>query len=545
MPTVELSLKDFSQLLGKNVSLAEFKELVLFAKGEVDAVEGDLVKVDVKDTNRPDLWSAEGIAREIKGQIGKEKGIPKYGVKKSGAKASVDLKLKGIRPKAAYAVVKNVKVNDELIRQMVQLQEKICLTFGRKRKEVAVGIFDFDKVHGNVKYFAAEPSTEFIPLDFSSPMGLREIMLKHPKGKEYGKLIEGFEKFPLLVDEKNEVLSLPPIINSAGSGKITEKTGNLFIDVTGFRQELINSALEIVCMALADRGGKIESVEVSYGKKKINTPEFKTGKISVNLKEIGEITGMELKKKELESLCAKKRMKGRVQGKKLLTEFPSYRNDILHPVDVVEDLLIAMDYNKIRPLEVKDFTPGKERKEAKELDLLRETCVGMGLQEVLTFVLSSRESQETKIGLKEEEFVEIENPVSANWALLRKHVFPDLLDFLAKNKHSACPQRIFELGKTVELDAESETGVKEKNTLCIALSGSKTGINEVRSALDAVALAFGLKVSLKKASHPAFKEGRCAEVSVGNKKGILGEVSEKVLQNFGLEQKVSVLEAEI
>ncbi len=82
MPTIEANYKDLQKLIGRKLSKKEMEEAMLFVKGEVDAWEGNELKIDVKDTNRPDLWSAEGIAREIRGRLGIEKGLPEYKVKK-------------------------------------------------------------------------------------------------------------------------------------------------------------------------------------------------------------------------------------------------------------------------------------------------------------------------------------------------------------------------------------------------------------------------------------------------------------------------------
>ncbi|MFH1544638.1 MAG: phenylalanine--tRNA ligase subunit beta [archaeon] len=545
MPTIEISLKDFNKLMKKNFSLKELKEGLFFVKGEVDAVEEDSIKVDLKDTNRADLWSTEGIARELKGQYGIEKGLPKYKVKKSGRKALIDSKLKDIRPKGAYAVVKGVKVTEEFIVQLIQLQEKICENFGRKRKEIAIGLFDLDKVKGNVRYYAAPASMEFVPLGFSERMSLREILLKHPKGKDYGNLIEKFEEFPLLVDSGNEVLSMPPIINSEGSGKVTTTTKNLFVDVTGFNQELIDTALKVVCMALADRGGSIESVELNYGKKKLTSPVFGEKKIVIDLREVNSVLGMNLKAKEAVKLLEKKRMNGKVKGNKIEVSYPDYRMDIIHPMDVIEDIAVAFDYNKMIPEKVKLFTVGKGLEEEKKLEEVRELCIGFGLQEVITFNLSSKEIQEEKMNLRNAEFVEIANPISSNWEVFRLSIIPELLNFLGRNKLYSYPQRIFEVGKTVELSKGTETGVKEKNKLCIVMSHSKANFNEMKSVLEAIALNLGLKYSLKEAVVPFLVDGRTALINSGERKGVIGEVNQNTLDKFGLENKVSVLELEL
>ncbi|MFA4907811.1 MAG: phenylalanine--tRNA ligase beta subunit-related protein, partial [archaeon] len=274
MPNIEASKSDLEKLAGKKFSDSELEEALLYVKGEIDSREGDCLKIDIKETNRPDLWSTEGIARELRSHFGLEKGIPFPEVKPAKVTVTIGAGLEKIRPLGVYAICRGVKVTDESLRQLIQLQEKICLTFGRKRKEVAIGVFDADKVKGNCRYLAMDPGFEFIPLGYSRQMSLREILYEHPKGKEYAHLLEGREKFPLLLDENNGVLSMPPIINSEGSGKVTEATKNLFIDVTGFRQENIETALRIICLALSDRGATIEAVQVKRAGKTITTPSF-------------------------------------------------------------------------------------------------------------------------------------------------------------------------------------------------------------------------------------------------------------------------------
>ena len=69
MPTIEVSHKDLCRLIGKKFTIKEMEDAVLFVKGEIENVSGDLLKIDIKDSNRPDLWSTEGIAREIQGRV--------------------------------------------------------------------------------------------------------------------------------------------------------------------------------------------------------------------------------------------------------------------------------------------------------------------------------------------------------------------------------------------------------------------------------------------------------------------------------------------
>ncbi|MEM5870149.1 MAG: phenylalanine--tRNA ligase subunit beta, partial [Candidatus Aenigmatarchaeota archaeon] len=129
MPTIEASYQDLCELIGRRIEIEELKELVNFAKCEIEEVEGDSLKIEAKDTNRPDLWSSEGIAREIRSRAFKPS-FPEYEVKSSEVVVRVDKKVSKVRPYTVCAVVKNLKVTPAFLSQMIQLQEKIAGSLG-------------------------------------------------------------------------------------------------------------------------------------------------------------------------------------------------------------------------------------------------------------------------------------------------------------------------------------------------------------------------------------------------------------------------------
>lgn len=554
MPNIETSKRDLEKLIGKKFSKKELDKALLYAKAEIDSAKGDALVIEVKDSNRPDLWSAEGLARELKGRLGIEKAIPKYKVRKGKVSCTIEKTVEKARPFIACALVKNVKVTEDFLIQMIQLQEKVGMTFGRRRKEIGIGLYDFKKMTPPVFYKGYKDNEmEFVPLEYKVKMRPSEILLEHPKGKEFGHLLEGHERFPIVIDSKGVVASMPPIINSQTTGKVTEKTKELFLEVTGFNWETVNTALNVMVMALADRGGKIESVKIrfpktkAYPKKPVFTPFFDTKKVEVSLDEIERITGLNLSRKQIIELLSRARYNAVIKGNKVVVEYPSYRQDILHQVDVIEDILVSYGFENINPLPIKIAVVGEERTETKKAKLIGEICAGLGLQGILTYTLTNKEKQAEKIGLdvEKEKFVELANPMNENYTVFRKRIYPELLQFLSENKHYAFPQKIFELGKTLDLDPKAETGVSEKNRLCIALSGKGAEFTVTKGVLDTIADNFGLKYTLKENNDTTFETGKSAIINIGGKKGILGEISKKTKQNFGIEQATAILEMEI
>ncbi|MDO8427705.1 MAG: phenylalanine--tRNA ligase subunit beta [Candidatus Diapherotrites archaeon] len=550
MPTIECSKKDLEKLIGKKFDSAEKLEQALqYAKGGIGSLEGDALKIEVQDANRPDLWSAEGIARELKARLGLETGLPKFKVKKSKVQLIIEKSVKKSRPYMVAALAKNVKITEEYLVQMIQLQEKVGLTYGRKRKEVGIGIYDLDKMKAPIYYKGIKPrEIKFAPLEFERDLGLNEILELHPKGKEYGHLIKAFEYYPIVMDSTGTVCAMPPIINSNYTGKVTEKTKNLFIEVTGWNKEIVNIALNVMVAAVHDRGADIEAVEIvdETEKAKYFTPNFEPKKTKVKIEFINKLAGMNWSTKEIVKLLERARYNCTIKGKEILLEVPSYRQDLLHEADIVEDAVISYGYNNLEPKATEMNVVGKDLLETRLKEVIRSTCVGLQLQEVLTYNLTSKEKQVTKLGLnlQKEIFAEIANPMSSEYAIFRKQIFPELLEFLGKNSRYEYPQNIFEIGKGLELDAKSETGVNEKNKICIIICGRNANFNEGKRHLQALSNSMNWDYELKKIEHSAFKPGLCAEIKIENRIGIIGELKESILKNFSIEMPACVIELE-
>jgi phenylalanyl-tRNA synthetase beta chain len=549
MPTLEVSRKDLEGLTGIKIrGRAELEELLMYAKAELEGTEGDTVKIDEKDTNRPDLWSVEGIAREIKAKKGKSRGLPHYRTGRSGLTVRIEKSVKGVRPFTAGAVVRGVNITDELLKQLIQLQEKVDGTHGRKRKEAATGIYDYSRIKGDIRYYGAKPGEKkFIPLDFRAEMDLDEIIEMHPKGREYGHLLKGKKRYPVFEDSQGNVLSMPPIINSAHSGKVTKGKKDLFVEVSGFNRETISTSLKVMVMALADRGGKIETVTiVEPDGKRYVTPSFGTRKLSFSTGLVNSLSGLGLPAKQIALLVEKSGMKAVVKGNKITAEYPDYRIDIMHPVDIVEDIIIGYGYNRIEPLPISLHVYGGEQEHEKRKAALAEVCTGIGLQEVITFTLTSKEKQAGKVLLSPDGIVEIRNPISLNWALLRRNIFPELLEFLAKNKDAEYPQKIFDIGSTLRITNTGETGVEEKDRLCIVLSGRSADFTTIKSVLESISSNTGTAYEIRESSEPFLEEGKAADIYINGKKaGFMGEINRKVMLNFTLKMPVAVLETDI
>ena len=506
MPTIEVAYDDLQTLIGKHVPLDVLQEKgILYAKGEIDEMDGEMLKIDIKDTNRPDLWSAEGIAREIAGRYGSP-GLPKYSVGKPKLKVLVNSKVKKVRPYTVCAVVRGLRIDENVLSQMIQLQEKVAETFGKKRKEVAIGVYDFHKIKGPIKFTTVKPEgIKFVPLEFDKPMTPKKILEQHPKGKEYKHLLDGCKEYPIFIDSAGEVLSMPPIINSNYTGKVTSETRDVFIECSGFNLKWVSDALNVLVAALADRGGKVGGVKVVYPKsygshgKTIVTPDLKPKKFSVNAKDINKIIGFKLSNREIIDLLKKARYSAKVKGSHIDVEYPAYRQDIMHWRDIVEDVIISYGYDEIEPIPPKLATIGNESATEIFSKKVAGTMAGLGLQEVMSYMLTNNSNIFKKMEHAGKS-VEIENIVSANWSVFRTWLLPNLLEVLAKNKHIDYPQRLYEVGYVIVPDDTQETKTRDDKKLGCVLSNPIIGYENISTLLDALLSTLDIKYEFGKAT---------------------------------------------
>ncbi|MBW2993794.1 phenylalanine--tRNA ligase subunit beta, partial [Candidatus Woesearchaeota archaeon] len=272
MPTCTFSLKDLNSLVKKPIKQSELKSLLAYAKAELEGVSGDEITVQFNDTNLPYLWSVEGLAVFLRGVLGKEKGIPKIKINKGTYKINVDSSVKSVRPCIAAFVAKGKKINDHFLKQLIQMQEKFCEAYGRRREKIAIGVYPAKKISFPVSYKAVPPrSIKFIPLEFLKEMDLLEILDQHPTGKEYAWILKDFKKYPLLIDDNKEVLSFPPIINSENTGRLDLADEEIFFEATGTDLESVNLAANIFAQLFYERGFDIYSVNVSYSRRQVAT----------------------------------------------------------------------------------------------------------------------------------------------------------------------------------------------------------------------------------------------------------------------------------
>ncbi|MGD8395046.1 MAG: phenylalanine--tRNA ligase subunit beta [Candidatus Eiseniibacteriota bacterium] len=568
MPTITVMRDDLEQLLGAPCDLASLEQELESAKAEVkghDAATGEL-RIELNDTNRPDLWSPAGIARLLRLRRGTTHTLPAtYEVFTAGARDAarreaprivVEPALRAIRPFVAGLIVSGQPLDDAGLRALIQSQEKLTENFGRRRMAVAIGAYRLETIRFPIHYRAADPATtRFTPLEGERDMALVEILDAHPKGREYGHLIRDAERYPLLVDDAGEVLSMPPVINSATLGQVVEGDSELFVEVTGHDLRQLMLAINITAVDFADRGATVRPVVIEYpydtpfGREVVSPLDF-VEPLSVERSDVERLLGTALEPDELARLLAGmgfREIEQLAGNGGVSVRPPVYRDDLLHPVDVIEDVAIARNLNTFEPILPRDFTVGTLSPEEELSRDVRLHMIGAGFQEAVTQVLTSHAAlTERMLRPPETELLEVDNVMSANFAVLRDTQIPSLLGIEAVSSKAVYPHRIFEIGEVVQPAPEETLGCRTRVFLTALLAHPKATLSELQTYLEAVAFYTGREYSLEPTEHPSFMAGRVGTILAGGRAcGLIGEIHPECLERWGVSVPVSVFELDL
>ena len=548
MPVITFKYQDLKDL-GIDMEKDELIDTLPMMSSDIEDFDDEEIKVEFFP-NRPDNLSVEGVARSFKGFIGQEIGFPDYKVENSGEYVTVDAEVAAIRPYIGFAKIDNVDFTGDKLKYVMDFQENLHWVIGRDRKKVAIGIHNADVVEGPVKYIATpKDANAFVPLEKESEMTPGDILTEHDKGKAYAHLIEDFDKYPLILDKDDHVLSMPPIINGELT-KLKEDTHNIIVDVTGTDERAVNQALNIICSSFAEVGGQIKSMEVKYTDKTITTPDLTPQKMNVHVDTANElIGGTNLTAEDIKELLLKARFDAEIiDNNEVKAIIPAYRVDILHEVDIVENIAVQYHINDVVAALPDINTVAYENDWFKAESTIREVMVALGFQEVMSLMLTNEEAHYEKMNQDEKPHVQVARPITIDRTMIRTSLMNSLMEFLEDNTHEDLPQKIFEIGDVLYLDEAKENKTVSSKKLAALVCHSTANFTEIKSIVTSVLSNLGYSMEITDSENKTFIAGRAADVTgeaqKGTIQGFFGEVSPEVISNFTLDYPVIGFEIE-
>jgi len=541
MPTVAVDRDQFYAHLGRTYTEEEFDVLCFDFGVELDEVtsereealksstaklskeqiaslsENVIYKIDVP-ANRYDLLCVEGLCRGLRIFLGDQE-APEYTIEEpENPGATLTVKKSNtdtIRPFVVAAILKDITFTPERYASFIDLQDQLHRNLCRQRTLVAIGTHDMDTVEGPFMYDARAPSDiEFVPLtpDDKGPFKANDLMTfyetevaaKHLK--PYVSIIKDSPLYPVIVDAQDRVLSLPPIINGSHS-KITLDTKNVFIECTATDLTKANIVLDTVLTMFAEYCAKpfsVVPVKVEYHDDSGSVVDsYLTPKLSVRREQAkidfcNSLIGVNLSAAEIQTLCNKVQL-----GPATLLEndtilevtVPPTRSDILHAVDIAEDVAIAYGYNNIKKRVPTTNTVGGAEPLNLVGDLLREEIGRAGYTEVLTHGLCSIHDNYTALRcpVREDHAVALSNPANVEYEVVRTTLLPGLLKTFQHNKSASFANgfKLFEISDAVIIDrkhvvTDTVVGARNVRKLAAAYAGPTSGFEVIHGLVDRV-----------------------------------------------------------
>jgi phenylalanyl-tRNA synthetase beta chain len=537
MPTINVEqslLRKFVESCGRVHNVEDMAFRLPLMGTDIDTCDEEILDIEIFP-DRPDLLSAETLFHGMMPFLHDYPPNPRLAVKPGTISMKVSPDLADIRPVILGAVVRGVDIDENIIKRLMEHQEKLHFALGRGRKRASIGVHDLAKITPPFRVEAVGRDKAFIPLAMKEQMSIDEILEKHPKGVDYAHLLQGMERVPIIFDANDDVISFPPIINGDHT-TVTTDTRDLFIDVTGLDIRACESALMLVCLQLSILGGKIESVRVETCDGTEWSIDGSPKEHSVERKLVEGILGNPFTDDEIEN--AIRRMGGSYNGDSsgvLSISMPRWRYDILHPIDLVEEVAIGHGYDDLAydvpkaPLTAIPRTDGHLRRR------IREALQGLGLIQIQSLTLSNDADQFTSVRWKADgSITRMTNPITTEHTILRQNIVPGLLRLLAANRHHDLPQGVYELG-TVVIDH------KNCDRFAFLVAERSGGFAKLRGRIQALMRDLGCSEwNLEPIETGPWLLGRSASIIVnGVTVGECGEIDPLVSETFDLNVPMS------
>ncbi|MEK6792327.1 MAG: phenylalanine--tRNA ligase subunit beta [Nanoarchaeota archaeon] len=531
MTNIIFSRKEFEKHLKITPEIQE--KITLFGT-PLESINQENIEIEVL-SNRPDLISLEGFMRSFKKFLGKEPGLKKYDLKKPEKeyRVYVDKSVKEIRPYTACAIIKKINLNDEKLKDIINLQEKLALTLGRNRKKIAIGIYPLDKITFPLYYTSKEPKDiKYTPLGANHELTANEILMLHPTGRKYEHLLKNQKRYPIFVDSSKKIISMPPIINSELTGRVDTNTKDLFVECSGTDKNAIEKTLIIIATSLAELEGNIHQIEI-IDKEKYNTPDLSTQKTKISLKNANKLLGLNINETQMTQLLSKMGH----NYKNGVAEIAPWRIDILHEVDLIEDIAIAYGYNNFIPEIPNISTPGEESKESIIKRKISEILIGLEMLELSTYHLIKQEEFEN-YGLKDA--LELLDSKS-EYKYLRPNLLIPMMRIMSENKDVEYPQKLFEIGRVFNKNSQKENGIEENDNLIISIIPANA--TEIKKHIDYLFKMLNIQYSIKEITRQHLIDGRTCTILLNNKQiGYFGEVHPNTLRKQGIQMPTAIAE---
>jgi phenylalanyl-tRNA synthetase beta chain len=280
----------------------------------------------------------------------------------------------------------------------------------------------------------------------------------------------------------------------------------------------------VVVAQLAELGGELEAITVERPDESLVTPDLSPSEHGFDVARARELLGQDFSVDE--AVDALERMGHGVaeaSEAEIKVRTPAWRSDVLHEVDLIEDVAIGLGYDRFTGTDPTEVTFGNASPTETFQEQVRDVLTGYGYLQCMTLTLRNRDEQTELIGA-DDELIAVENPVSSEQEVLRRRLLPALIDLAADNTHRDLPQKLFETGDVIV--PREEGAPHNEPRVAGLLVAPEAGFTDVKSHVDGLLRSLGMRLNVAEHDAPGFIEGRCAQVVDAESEDVLGVMGE-------------------
>jgi len=565
-------LKDFMETKIEAGKAQSFLTMAGLEITSITDIDGDHIMEIEVTPNRPDCLSVLGIARELSAASGIAIKLPdsvkKNFMKKTSARGNVKIEVvdRHACPRYVGCIMKNVKVGSSPKWLIDRLN--------------AMGVRSVNNVVDITNYALFELGQPLHAFDLDKLKGKRIVVRRARKGESIV-TIDGINRvlspnILVIADEARPIAAAG--IMGGKDTEITSKTSNILIESACFEQVVIRKACRELGLASessyrfergVDQGmifassvraqelvKEIAGGKTAGGMSDIGPGIEKEKEITLSLDDVARILGIDISPERIKDIFKRLNLGPIKKKDKISVTVPSYRQDLNRDIDLIEEIARLYGYDKVPP-RLPSFTPQKtyqlEKRTTSLENEIRKILCGAGLNEIMTYSLTSRDSIEY-LGISLENLVSLRNPMSSQQEIMRPSLLSELLGVLNWNlNRKNTLLQLFELNKVYIMNKESGQA-DEIMRLSIGICGNKPGnwkekprdldFFDLKGIIEILMDSLGAAgYRVEKTEHPSLKENMSIAINAGGRVcGVFGEVKEDVARKFDIKRKVYLAE---
>jgi phenylalanyl-tRNA synthetase beta chain len=535
-----------------------------------------LFDIEVK-SNRPDLLSIAGVAREASAATGTpfvrpDGSVPESAGAKAADAATVEIRDLERCPRYLARIVRGVSVGASPIRVQARL--------------TASGMRPLSNVVDATNYVMLETGQPMHPFDLALLEGA-SIVVRRAADSERLITLDEVERLltsdDLVIADGARAVAIAGVMGSA-MAEVSERTAEVLLESAhferlGVRRTASRLNLQTEASTRFGRGADPEAVDPAAARAARLMVEWGGGEVLSGALDAGESPKRRVVavRPERASLLlgdpvsmtdARDAFEALglpvVDGSEdaIQVEVPGHRPDLEIEADLIEEVARVRHYDRIPPAlpgvrQAGGVAPSYQRRAR-----AREALVRAGLRETMAFSFASRPDLDL-IGMSPGDAVAVANPLAADDAFLRPSLLPGLLRSVRSNvARGARGVALFEIGHVFRLhpDGEQDPGeggpIDEREMVAAVLAGQASpghpepprdlDVFDAKGALATALAALAPQWSLGGPPGPPFHPGRSARIVTGGRQaGVLGELHPVTAERLDLPSRVAVFELEL